>query len=47
MKFTSKGYVKLRIRSLDDLKSRIFFEIIDTGIGISADRMPRIFNLFE
>lgn len=44
VKFTEKGYVKLKILASDDI---LMFEISDTGIGIRKEDMQTIFNAFE
>ncbi|MFW5759034.1 MAG: ATP-binding protein, partial [Bacteroidota bacterium] len=48
LKFTEKGNVTLRIEKIsDDPKDkRIFFEVRDTGIGISENRLDAIFEKF-
>ena len=48
IKFTSKGDVTLRIRRLGVVRSQVNlrFEVIDTGIGIEADAIGRIFEDF-
>lgn len=47
LKFTEAGKITLRIRSLNtDDKTHIYFEIEDTGIGISEDKHEAIFNKF-
>jgi signal transduction histidine kinase len=43
VKFTERGTVTLRLRELDD---GILFQVIDTGIGIAAEQMSRIFDPF-
>lgn len=48
VKFTQKGEVKLSVRTVPNLNSvRCFFEISDTGIGISSEEIKTIFNQFE
>lgn len=48
VKFTHKGLVKLAIRTIPNLNSvRCFFEISDTGIGMSPDDLKKVFNQFE
>jgi signal transduction histidine kinase/CheY-like chemotaxis protein len=48
IKFTQKGYVRLSVRTIPNLNSvRCFFEISDTGIGISQEDLKKIFNQFE
>lgn len=50
LKFTEAGYVRLSVRAAaTDLPGyqRLEFEIKDTGIGIAADKLDRIFNQFE
>ena len=48
VKFTSKGSVELRISALqqDEHQTRLRFEVIDTGIGISMQAQARIFESF-
>jgi PAS domain S-box-containing protein len=48
IKFTPAGG-SVRVRSADapDDEHRVHFSVIDTGIGIAADMLPRIFNPFE
>ena len=43
-KFTEKGSVNLNIRGYGD---KIKFEIVDTGIGVSEDKIKTIFNAFQ
>lgn len=45
IKFTNRGTVKLCINEQDD--GEILFEVIDTGIGISADKIETIFSEFK
>jgi CheY-like chemotaxis protein len=49
IKFTDRGHVKLTIsvvqKHLDKVKLK--FSVEDTGIGISSDRLSRIFDSFE
>ena len=49
VKFTERGTVTLRCRLLaeDQQQIRLRFEVADTGIGIPADAIPRLFNAFE
>ena len=46
IKFTNQGSVNLNV-SFHQNSSTIVFEIIDTGIGMSAEQQQRIFNPFE
>jgi two-component system sensor histidine kinase RpfC len=48
VKFTGKGSVELRIGTLrqDEHQTRLRFEVIDTGIGISPQAQARIFESF-
>ncbi|PKO48877.1 MAG: hypothetical protein CVU31_03425 [Betaproteobacteria bacterium HGW-Betaproteobacteria-4] len=49
VKFTSTGCVVLRSRVLDESADSVLlrFEVEDSGIGIPADVIPRLFNSFE
>jgi two-component system sensor histidine kinase/response regulator len=49
IKFTKQGEVRVNARLLSDGENEmvIHFEVIDTGIGIPPDQLPRIFKLFE
>lgn len=45
IKFTDKGEVTIRITRRED--TRVSIVVQDTGIGISEEFMPRLFNSFE
>ena len=45
-KFTSKGSVEVRVRNLSG-EDNVQFSVSDTGIGIRAENLDRIFNEFE
>jgi signal transduction histidine kinase len=49
LKFTSTGSISLECayQPLGEDKLEIMLFVTDTGIGISADRLPGIFNAFE
>ncbi|HEX6706188.1 MAG TPA: ATP-binding protein [Albitalea sp.] len=49
VKFTRHGRVALRVTTLesDDKHARLRFEVEDTGIGIRAEHLERIFRPFE
>jgi PAS domain S-box-containing protein len=49
VKFTETGSVTLRARLVEDVpgSALIRFEVQDTGIGIAAEAMPRLFSAFE
>ena len=49
VKFTNQGNIILRLRVLQESSREITlrFEVEDTGIGIAADILPRLFNHFE
>ncbi len=48
IKFTHQGQVKLqvKIKSLNDDNVRLLFEITDTGIGISPEKLSKLFTPF-
>ena len=49
IKFTFEGYVKLAIRSGEENGEivKIFFTIVDTGIGIEEEAQKRLFQPFS
>ena len=49
VKFTEKGAVTLRVRKQEETveSTTVRFEVTDTGIGIPAETMPRLFSAFE
>ena len=49
VKFTEKGQVLLRAKVSEwrDDKVELRFEVEDTGIGINAEQIPRLFSSFE
>ena len=48
IKFTSHGFVMLRVTILNNYtkKTRLRFEVVDSGIGISKEKQKSIFNTF-
>jgi PAS domain S-box-containing protein len=48
IKFTSKGFVKLKVEMIEDRGGEIVtkFSVVDTGIGIAADKKEKIFEKF-
>jgi protein-histidine pros-kinase len=47
VKFTAEGGVTLSIGTVDDgAASWVEFVVVDTGIGISAEDQPRLFQAF-
>ncbi|WP_158826263.1 response regulator [Mucilaginibacter lacusdianchii] len=49
IKFTEHGYVKLQVHVIQKMNNnvKLKFSVIDSGIGIQADRLATIFNSFE
>ncbi|MBU1364990.1 MAG: response regulator [Gammaproteobacteria bacterium] len=49
VKFTDSGSVTLRVRLLEDTadSALLRFEVEDTGVGIAAEDLPRLFAAFE
>ncbi|MBC2580783.1 response regulator [Clostridium sp. DJ247] len=46
-KFTDKGSIKLKIERSNQCKDNIVFSVMDTGIGISKDKLDIIFEEFR
>ena len=49
VKFTAQGAVTLRARPVEESAHGLLvrFEVHDTGIGVAADKLPRLFQEFE
>ncbi len=49
IKFTERGSVTIRAESVEQDENEVLlrFEVIDTGIGIAPEVMPRLFSAFE
>lgn len=47
IKFTSKGFVKLKAKLDDNNVKRILFEVEDSGIGIEENKLDLIFEAFQ
>jgi PAS domain S-box-containing protein len=49
VKFTEQGCITLRVKPLEETSDSalIRFEVSDTGIGIEADTLPKLFAAFE
>ena len=48
IKFTSTGGIRLRVKlENDSRKPMLRFDVVDTGIGIAADQLPRLFHAFS
>lgn len=49
IKFTKHGFVKLSVSVLQRINDnvRVVFSVADSGIGIAADRLDKIFDSFE
>ena len=48
IKFTAQGEVAIHVslESQSDSQAMLYFEIVDTGIGIPADKLDRLFSVF-
>jgi len=44
VKFTAQGTVKITAK---DLADAVFCSVSDTGVGISSEDLPKVFNKFE
>jgi PAS domain S-box-containing protein len=49
LKFTEHGSITLRARVVEETAADLLlrFEVTDTGIGIAAEHLPRLFHAFE
>ena len=49
LKFTERGQITLRakVAAQDETSVTLRFEVEDTGIGIAAEAIPKLFNAFE
>ena len=47
LKFTADGHVTVRVATWPDGRRAMRLDVIDTGIGIAADRLDSIFGEFE
>ena len=49
IKFTEHGAVTLRVRLIEETAEEVVvrFEVADTGVGVPADAVDRLFNAFE
>jgi PAS domain S-box-containing protein len=48
IKFTDNGYIEVNVKKIKEIKSKakLMFSISDTGIGIKAEDIPKLFNNF-
>ena len=46
LKFTTRGEVKVVVRCVEEPKPRMEFDVLDSGIGISAEEQTRLFQPF-
>jgi len=48
VKFTEAGHVRVAVRAeQSDRRTRVHFDVVDTGIGISDERMKKLFQPFS
>jgi adenylate cyclase len=45
-KFTKQGQVTLRVRKVADERNWVEFAVTDTGIGMTADQLAKLFEEF-
>ena len=44
IKFTQRGSVLLSVSAAEGREDAVLFRVVDTGIGIPADRLDRLFK---
>ncbi|MBX7167522.1 MAG: response regulator [Pirellulales bacterium] len=47
LKFTDAGSVRIVVRLVRDAQARLEFDVVDTGIGMTATQQHRLFQLFS
>ncbi|MDD3813645.1 MAG: PAS domain S-box protein [Desulfocapsaceae bacterium] len=49
IKFTEHGFIALHVRLVEETNNELLvrFEVQDSGIGIAAEQLPRLFQAFE
>ncbi len=47
IKFTSKGEVRLHVTRTPEVENQLMFEVSDTGIGMNAETLSRVFRAFS
>ena len=47
IKFTERGSIKIKVEKLEGTEATLCFKVIDTGIGIPANKLNQIFESFQ
>ena len=49
VKFTEAGHIELRAKLIEETNGELLvrFEVVDTGVGIAAEQLSRVFEAFE
>jgi len=47
IKFTFKGFIKIKIKKVMDKRNLVNISVEDTGLGIKKENIPKLFKMFS
>ena len=47
IKFTFKGFIKIKIKKVMDKRNLLNISVEDTGLGIKKENIPKLFKMFS
>ena len=47
IKFTFKGFIKIKIKKVIDKRNLLNISVEDTGLGIKKENIPKLFKMFS